>query len=583
MSEDHELEDEDNELEDALESFSRGSVTANYWPRIIWRATIRPTNFYVRAEVMPGYAGALQWELKFWGSANINKTFGAGDSVRFDVPEGAIGLGTFQFAFRYFLSNGGWSNWNETRVLTMPTPEIVDPAIDGIVRTKLHEFWGRGSPGAKVTLYHANMGHLPLGDGTVNTLGLWKFTSFINPLWQADPFTFVALHSLNGELKWTKEVRVPVLFKPVIANVVMAGLKPTVVGAGGLAGARIEVWNAGGGGGVLMAATVMSNGTWQVASTSDWLVGQYTITTRQIAPVSGSDSDWSDNLSFTIIDPKPPKPAITPIAQPIEGRHALTITGVAAGTVTLTMLTDAGGVVAGTFTGSGASRTFTPTAAWTPPGEKKVKVVQTVGGVPSDPSDVVTLKVKPPKPAITPIAQPIEGRHALTITGALPGVVNLMMQTGAGVRIDGAYSPVSGGGYTFTPTEAWPPGAQTVKVVQAVNGVSSDPSDVVTLKVKPPKPAITPITQPIEGRHALTITGVAAGTVTLTLQTGAGGAVAGTFSGSGTTRTFTPTASWTPPGEQMVKVVQTVGGVASDASDLVTLKVKPGKPAITLV
>ena len=650
------------------------------------------------------------------------------------------------------------------------TPTIDYPARNAVVKEPRHWVSGRGSEGATVTLYHQNLGTQPLGTAIVAANTQWQINPVQVDLWQADPFNFHAIQHLAGiSSQWSEVVPVTVLFKPIITHVVLSGLRPTVVGVGGLAGATLEIWIEGGTGGAWLTTTVLSNGSWQVSATSDWAVGSHTITARQIAPVSKAVSDWALNYGFSIVQPKPPKPAITPITQPIEGRHALTITGVAAGTVTLTMLTDAGGTVAGAYTGSGTSRTFTPTAAWTPAGEKRVKVVQTVGGVPSDPSDVVTLKVKPPKPAITPVTQPIEGRHALTITGALSGVVNLTMQTGAGVRIDGAYSPASRGSYTFTPTEAWPPGTQTVKVVQAVDGVSSDPSDVVTLTVrfpkpvitfptsatvirepqhamsgtglpgarvtlyhqnqgtsplgsvdvlndqtwnipasaldrnfwmadpfnlmaiqrlgtadsewsdvvgvpvifkpiidgvtvdglkptvrgsgglkgaelqiwissgegggqlttavrengtwevaatvdwavkthtitarqltpvskkesnwsdtlsftivdpKPPKPVITPVTQPIEGRFGLTITGVAAGTVTLTMLTGAGGAVAGEFTGTGSTRTFIPAAAWTPPGEQTVKVVQTVGGVPSDPSDLVTLKVRPPKPGI---
>ncbi|MDN3224967.1 hypothetical protein, partial [Pseudomonas nunensis] len=171
----------------------------------------------------------------------------------------------------------------------------------------------------------------------------------------------------------------------------------------------------------------------------------------------------------------------------------------------------------GTFTGTGTTRTFTPTAAWAPPGEVKVKVVQTVGGVPSDASDLVTLKVKPPKPAITLVPQPIEGRQVLTITGVAAGTVTLTMLTDAGGTVVGIFTG-SGTSRTFTPTSAWtPPGEKRVKVVQTVGGVSSDASDLVTLKVKPPKPAITLVPQPIEGRQVLTITGGAAAAVTLTM------------------------------------------------------------------
>ncbi|WP_185067234.1 hypothetical protein, partial [Pseudomonas brassicacearum] len=94
-------------------------------------------------------------------------------------------------------------------------------------------------------------------------------------------------------------------------------------------------------------------------------------------------------------------PAITPPPNPAAAKQVLTITGVHSGTVTLKMLTEAGSEIAGTFSTSGTSRTFTPTANWAS-GTTKVKVIQTVAGVASDPSSLATLTVKPPKPAITP-------------------------------------------------------------------------------------------------------------------------------------------------------------------------------------
>ncbi|MDN3219110.1 hypothetical protein, partial [Pseudomonas nunensis] len=287
--------------------------------------------------------------------------------------------------------------------------------------------------------------------------------------------------------------------------------------------------------------------------------------------------DPSQSMTVKIVNP----PTITPIAEPLEWRQDLTITGVATtGTVTLTMQSEGGEAIAGAFSASGATRIFTPRAGWAPPGQQKFKVVQLVNGISSPPSALVTLKVRPMRPVITPITQPISGRQTLTIRAVEQGPVTLTMLTGAGATVVGDFSG-SGNTRTFTPATAWaPPGEQTFKVVQTVGGVPSDPSELVTLKVKPPKPTITPISQSIEGRHALTITGIAAGTVTLTMLTDAGATVAGTYTGNGTSRTFTPTAVWTPPGEKRVKVVQTVGGVPSDPSDVVTLKVKPPKPAI---
>ncbi|KAF2390533.1 hypothetical protein FX983_04994 [Pseudomonas frederiksbergensis] len=621
-------------------------------------------------------SGSVTLQMETVDGAKVDGTFRGSDTTRTFTPT-APWSPPGEWRIRVLQQVGGSTSKEYSGFVTLTVfskPVITFPTSATVIRVPRHAVTGTGLRGARVTLYHQNQGTSPLGSVDVLNDQTWNIpaSALDRNFWMADPFNLMAIQRLGTAVsEWSDVVGVPVIFKPIIDGVTVNGLKPTVRGSGGLKGAALQIWISGGQGGVQLTTTVRDNGTWEVAATVDWAVKTHTITARQITPVSKIESDWSDTLSFTIADPKPPKPAITPIAEPIEGQRALTITGVAAGTVTLTMLTEAGGTVAGTFAGTGATRTFTPTAAWAPPGEVKVKVVQTVGGVPSDASDLVTLKVKPAKPAITPIPQPIEGQHALTITGVAAGTVTLTMQTGAGGTVAGTFTgtgttrtfmptaawappgtqtvkvvqkvgdvpsdpsaleilrvkaappfitppsaPIegrseltitgvaqtgtvtltmqtasgvpfagaftgSGATRTFAPTLAWaPPGEQTVKVVQKVNGVLSDDSAGVVLKVKPPKPAITPIALPIEGQHALTITGIAAVNVTLTMQTGAGGTVLGDFTGTGATRIFTPAAAWTPPGEQTVKVVQTVGGVPSDPSDVVTLKVRPPKPGI---
>ncbi|MDN3223481.1 hypothetical protein, partial [Pseudomonas nunensis] len=209
-------------------------------------------------------------------------------------------------------------------------------------------------------------------------------------------------------------------------------------------------------------------------------------TVKVVQTVGGVSSDASDLVTLKV---KPPKPAITLVPQPIEGRQVLTITGVAAGTVTLTMQTGAGGTVLGDFTGTGTTRTFTPAAAWTPPGEQTVKVVQTVGGVPSDPSDVVTLKVRPPKPGIEPPGAPIEASQPLTVMGIYSDAVTLKMLDDDNNEVTGSFTG-SGAQRDFTPDPAWAEGEHHVTVVQTLQNITSAPSDlcsfIVEASLKPP-------------------------------------------------------------------------------------------------
>ncbi|MFJ7794754.1 hypothetical protein, partial [Pseudomonas sp. NPDC096950] len=148
------------------------------------------------------------------------------------------------------------------------------------------------------------------------------------------------------------------------------------------------------------------------------------------------------------------------------------------------------GAVAGTFSGSGTTRTFTPTAAWTPPGEQTVKIVQTVGGVPSDPSDLVTLKVRPPKPGIEPPGAPIEASQPLTVMGIYSDAVTLKMLNDDNNEVTGSFTG-SGGRRDFIPDPAWSEGEHHVKVVQTLQNITSAPSElcsfIVEASLKPPE------------------------------------------------------------------------------------------------
>ena len=297
-------------------------------------------------------------------------------------------------------------------------------------------------------------------------------------------------------------------------------------------------------------------------------------TVKVVQTVNNVDSDPSDVRTFGV---KPPKPTITPPPSPAESRQWLTITGVSSGTVTLEMFNEAGTKVTGTFSTTGTTRTFTPTADWAP-GTNKVKVVQTVGGVSSDESNPCIFNARPQRPLMEPPPNPAEPKQTLTITRVYSCSVTLKVLN-SGYEVLGSFTG-SGATRTFTPAQNWPAGSNSIFVMQTVNGVVSNPSPSYTLRVKPPKPAITPPPIPAEPRQWLTITGVSSGTVTLEMFNEAGTKVTGTFSTTGTTRTFTPTADWAP-GDNTVKVVQTVNGVSSDASNTVTFKAKPLVPTIS--
>jgi hypothetical protein len=162
-----------------------------------------------------------------------------------------------------------------------------------------------------------------------------------------------------------------------------------------------------------------------------------------------------------------------------------------------------------------------PTADW-PPGTNKFKVVQTVGGVASDPSALVTLKVKPATPAITPPLNPAQPREPLTITNVSVGTVTLEMFDQLGNKIPGTFTS-SDQTCTFTPAADWPPGSNTVYVVVTVNDVDSDPSDDCTFFVGAEKPEAPQFESPMEGsrtssRPLIRVNGLSLAQITVRLK-----------------------------------------------------------------
>ncbi|MBF6035743.1 hypothetical protein H8F23_21055 [Pseudomonas sp. P155] len=305
---------------------------------------------------------------------------------------------------------------------------------------------------------------------------------------------------------------------------------------------------------------------------ANWAAGITRV--KVVQTVSGVASEPSSLVSVTV---KPSTPTITPPPDPAAAKQALTITGVMTGDVTLQVSTDKNAPVIGDFTGSGATRTFTPKANWAA-GITRVKVVQTVGGVASDPSALVFIAVKPSSPVITPPPNPTSVNQALTITNVMTESADLQMFTEAGAPVGGNFTG-SNATRTFLPAVSWRVGTTRVKVVQTVDYVDSDPSELVTIVAETGIPGINPPPDPAHPKQALTITGVLSGTVTLQIHTNENVLVEGEFTGEGNTRTFTPRDFW-PIAFNYVKAVQTLDGVPFDPSDLAMIVVRPSTLAI---
>jgi len=300
----------------------------------------------------------------------------------------------------------------------------------------------------------------------------------------------------------------------------------------------------------------------------DWVPGVTRV--KVVQTFDGVASAPSNLVSVAV---KPLKPVIAPPPVPAEVREPLSVSNVAVGTVGLKAYDESNRVLPGVATGRGSLRTFTP-QIW-PWGNIRIKIVQTVGDVASDPSELTTLMVKPPKPFIEPPPSPATAKEPLVVTNVVSDILQMLSEEDAPIAGD-----FTGSGATriFTPTHDWSSGDNWVKVLQRAGDVASDPSEPVRITVveKPPKPSIEPPASPVSTRETLTITNVASSLVTLQMLTGENVPVAGDFSGSGTTRTFTPLADWAE-GDNTVRVVQTVDGIDSEPSDDCTFTVETGE------
>ncbi|UST98794.1 hypothetical protein [Pseudomonas siliginis] len=291
-------------------------------------------------------------------------------------------------------------------------------------------------------------------------------------------------------------------------------------------------------------------------------------------------SEWAECHNLYVPQPvppdpaKPPKPTIYPPPKPASVRESLGIGGVLLN-AKVHMYTDRDIPVPGIYVVN--TGIFMPTAEWVA-GTTRVKVVQILNGMASDPSNLVSVSVGLSRPSIDWPPNPAMGNQTLNITGVETGDVTLRMFTEADALVAGSFTG-SGATRVFTPTERWRGGTTVVSVVQTLGGVSSDPSLSVSVRVKPFKPYISLPPNPSSSTQSLEITGVANGDVTLQMSNAADGVVAGSFTGSDSKRTFTPTANWAA-GITRVKVVQTVDGMHSDPSGPVSVPVKPSRPSI---
>ncbi|QKV63750.1 hypothetical protein HUW52_12950 [Pseudomonas sp. 43A] len=324
------------------------------------------------------------------------------------------------------------------------------------------------------------------------------------------------------------------------------------------AGATVNVWS----GGTHLGPTEVVGTNWK--NRFDWQPGPKVV--HAIQTVREMQSDHSVVINFIV---KPPPPTVVQPPNPTAAQQVLTITDVWANASLLQMYSEAGATIAGDFSPTGTTRTFTAKEDWAA-GITKVQARQVVNNVGSDLSELVTLAVKPQAPQIS---LPKEGESyvALQVQGTCePGATVTVWSGGTDL------GPVQVTGTSWTNDFTWQPGPKVVQARQAVAGQDSPDTGVINFKIKPPKPMISPPPDPAAADEALMITGVWEGSVNLAMFTEANHPVAGDFSDGGTSRTFTPLDDWAP-GINTVKVVQTVNTVASDPSDECTFSVEVGE------
>lgn len=261
--------------------------------------------------------------------------------------------------------------------------------------------------------------------------------------------------------------------------------------------------------------------------------------------------------SFSI---KPRKLSITaPAASPILPKQALMIVGDHIPGAILKMHNDAG-QVDGTFSKSGTSYTFTPLKAWLP-GAQQVWVTQMYSGIQSDPSSPVSFSARPVQPLIgQPQEQSLAASDAPVIGSCSRGAAVFLLGRDGNILTEAEVT-----GSRWQANYGWSaPGVQSVRAIQVLNHVDSQPADIRTFYIKPRMAVISPPEKPILARHPLKITGVYPSSVIRLVDDG-GKNIAGGFAGSGVERLFTPAGDWLT-GNNTVRAIQTVNSIASDPS-----------------
>ncbi|TWC55259.1 hypothetical protein FBY04_11019 [Pseudomonas sp. SJZ080] len=345
----------------------------------------------------------------------------------------------------------------------------------------------------------------------------------------------------------------------------------TVHGSNGYPNAQIKIWRQGGTDGVLFSGTISSAGPWTVSDTNRrWIFPPHPKHVILAQQYFNLDSAYSSEFEFEV---RPPKPEITPPASPIGLKQTLDVTNIGLNAETLKMLRS-GIEVPGSFTGTGSSRTFTPSQNWLS-GSNTVSLVQIVGGVSSDPSEPCTFTVSLEAPEISGPTTPSSPRPTFAGKGVDGATVDVVQHHFASPIL--ATATVENGQWTATLAESrpdLPAGSFLVTAMQTLDGFSSGWfTPAFEIKVKPPKPVITPPTETVAPNQSLTITRVYSGAATVALFDEHNLSVAGEFSGTGAVRTFTPAEEWVT-GSHTVKAKQAVAAVDSDFSEECTFIVE---------
>lgn len=460
-----------------------------------------------------------------------------------------------------------------------PLPQIKGPTG---ATSQRPTFNGEGYEGATVEIVQQNYATPVLATATVRN-GVWtaSLSSSSSDL-PPGPYLLSARQQIDGV--WSNWLNPPfqISVKPPKLAISVppnpADLRQALTVTGVYSGSvTLKMLN---GAGVQIAGDFTVSGTIRTFTPAqNWLVGNNAVQAVQV--VGGVLSDPSDLRTFTVAPYKPQAPIIDFPSrdQIIDLRSSFTGTQGYAGPgsrVALYVPNSEVELAHAIPPPNGGWRTSTEVPLG--PGSHVIRVRVEVGSVHSD-EVVQPFKVRPPVPEISSVPNPIRLRQALTIFNIYSGSVTLTMFDGANKPIDGNFTDAGTGGRIFTPRQDWVPGDNTAKVVQTVASVPSHASTLLRFKVRPPTPAITAPPYPAATRQALTITGVYSASATLKMLNGADGLVLGNFSISGTTATFTPAQNWSL-GSNTVKVLQIMGGVESEASDLCVFSTQPLKLTI---